>query len=616
MDHDPAQVGLRDEDRRVHEQRRLVVRLKGAALAEREQPGQHGRLTHFREAARGDARQVAAHQALAVERLTELIARTGVTLGGDAVAHAERQLEDPHRTRVIAHHVVDRRHAGGIQRPWPGPQLEGHQRRHHREQRTPCARVALPEVDQGQREEHTDSQGGHDREAWRHAGHAEDRRVAQQRPRAGHECVEAGHVHEGSEGQPGEDHREGDPALRAQARAPPRDADDRQRDETHARGVLDEHRRRRELGLAEEPHHDRMRRIGCDEGQQVDPARAAAPVDRRRHPGAVEDLQRRAIEHGREHDGARECAGHDHAQRPRRGQVERGHDRPQVDEHPRHDQHGHDQDRGVQTTHADRQPEQRDATATTERQADDQRNGQHDHQVEQPRAHTVLPGGPPVETHHARHGVDGCDQHAIDRVVGIAEGGPGHRQAGQHGITQTFGAVDAMQAPQEGRERGGGHEAEVSGGPGHEHGPPGKHGTRQPRLDRGALRHSAGEHEGHPGGEHDRDQIDHVERRHRPEAAHEGQGERVEEDRVVVLREIDGPEREREDVPGGERIAMFHEGAVLEHPLIPDVHTGIAAGVTGQVRGDVRQQRPGEGHGDADITQHGGEVGVPRASCH
>ncbi len=122
--------------------------------------------------------------------------------------------------------------------------------------------------------------------------------------------------------------------------------------------------------------------------------------------------------------------------------------------------------------------------------------------------------------------------------------------------------------------------------------------------------------EGHPGREDDHDQIDDIERRHRPEGADERHGQQVEEDRVVVLREIDRPLGEREDALGGERIAPLDDGALLEDPLVPDVHAGVAAGVAGQVRGEIGQQRPGINRRNAHIAQHCREVGEPRAMSH
>ena len=77
------------------------------------------------------------------------------------------------------------------------------------------------------------------------------------------------------------------------------------------------------------------------------------------------------------------------------------------------------------------------------------------------------------------------------------------------------------------------------------------------------------------------------------------QREEIQERRVVVLREIGG-RAERQDLIGLERIVP-RTGFMLEHPLVPDIHTRIAAGIARERGAQVQGQRPREGERDEQI---------------
>src|SRR5262245_4597628 len=50
---------------------------------------------------------------------------------------------------------------------------------------------------------------------------------------------------------------------------------------------------------------------------------------------------------------------------------------------------------------------------------------------------------------------------------------------------------------------------------------------------------------------------------------------------------------------------------VPEHPLVPHVHTGVARRRAGQMRADVRDERPGEDHRDGRVTEQCVEMAPP-----
>ena len=238
----------------------------------------------------------------------------------------------------------------------------------------------------------------------------------------------------------------------------------------------------------------------------------------------------------------------------------------------------------------------------------------HRSRIQRPGA--LPPFRPPLEAQHPRGDVEGADHQAVDRVIGVAECRPGHDCAGEHRVAQPLRPVEAVQAPQERRQRRGHDQAEVPGRSRHHQRRPREGEPGQPGFGGGPAGDAAGEDEGHPRREDDGQQVDDVEGGDRAEPADERHGQQVQEERVVVLRQVDRPGGQREDVFGGEGVAVLDQRPVLEHPLVPDVHPGIAAGITGQVRGDVRQQRPGEHHRHQHITEHGGEVGDPRGTGH
>ena len=170
-------------------------------------------------------------------------------------------------------------------------------------------RPAASALDQGQREQHAQRQRRHDRETRRRACQSEHRHVAEQRPRPRDVGVRAGDVHERTERQQCEADGERDPSRRAEPQPPDSEDDDGERDQTQRRRVLDEHARRCLLRRSGEPDDQRVRRVRLHERQQVDARRAAAPVDRRRHPGAVHHPLRRAVERRRQHDRAGHAGG-------------------------------------------------------------------------------------------------------------------------------------------------------------------------------------------------------------------------------------------------------------------------------------------------------------------
>ena len=99
-----------------------------------------------------------------------------------------------------------------------------------------------------------------------------------------------------------------------------------------------------------------------------------------------------------------------------------------------------------------------------------------------------------------------------------------------------------------------------------------------------------------------------------PSERNERQRQHIQERGVVVLREIDAL-REGEDLLGGQRVGA-RGGLVLEHPLVPDVHAGIAAGIPGQTGSKVQRQGPREGDRHHHVTQRDAEAGAPFAPVH
>jgi len=100
-------------------------------------------------------------------------------------------------------------------------------------------------------------------------------------------------------------------------------------------------------------------------------------------------------------------------------------------------------------------------------------------------------------------------------------------------------------------------------------------------------------------GDHDQQQVHDVEGRDNPEQAKQWEREKVLEDRVVVKREI-GRTAERKDFLCEQRQA-FVQHLVAEHPLVPDVDTRIAADWSRQMRVEMKDQRPGEGHREQHV---------------
>ena len=65
---------------------------------------------------------------------------------------------------------------------------------------------------------------------------------------------------------------------------------------------------------------------------------------------------------------------------------------------------------------------------------------------------------------------------------------------------------------------------------------------------------------------------------------------------------------EREDRIREERQPPVHQDLVLEHPLVPDVHAGIAIRRPGERGAEMKGQRPGEGYRDDAVTDQDGQV--------
>ncbi len=140
-----------------------------------------------------------------------------------------------------------------------------------------------------------------------------------------------------------------------------------------------------------------------------------------------------------------------------------------------------------------------------------------------------------------------------------------------------------------------------------EHRRPRERQPREPRLETRRRGDLANEPIGRQRGEDHRQQQHAVEGRHDAEPWNERQREQILERGVVVLRQIDRS-GQREDLCRAQRIVPA-EGFVLEHPLVPDVHTGITAGIAGKSRAHVKWERPREGDRNEEVESDDGDPG-------
>jgi hypothetical protein len=148
---------------------------------------------------------------------------------------------------------------------------------------------------------------------------------------------------------------------------------------------------------------------------------------------------------------------------------------------------------------------------------------------------------------------------------------------------------------------------------------PGNHQRRPPEGQPGepclpavCRRDPPGESVHHHGVQHRDREEDHVERSNDAEPGDERQREHVQERRVVVLREIDA-RRQRQYFFGRERVVAGDE-LLVKHPLVPHVHTGIAARITREMSRQVKRQRPREGKRCQYVAEDDGERGSNSSS--
>ena len=526
-----------------------------------------------------------------------------------AVADAERQNQHAHVARVTRDRVVDGGDCGRVQRPRCRPEFDQQHDADQRGDRAPPLRPPGAERRERAGEQDGQSQRRDNRKAGGCARQAHRRDVSQQGPRARDVGVGAGQVDKRAQRQQGKADRQPPPdRLRSIARKPDRHGDHDDRHQAERGRVLHEDRRCRGLRVAEQQPHDRVIGVGSYQRQQVHAARAAAPENPRAHKLAIDHPFDRAIQHGRQGTHARQHANQHRLDRQRTQVRNTRQAGPPPGGEPRHHQHGEYQHGRIEAAHVDRHAQHREAATAAEGQAGGQAAETHDQDVKQPhprpascrrrRARDADRDGRDIQ-----HG----DHHAVDAVVRVAQGRPGDAQADQRGAADGAVLLGVHQRPDERGQRRGRREAEVTGTAGDEYRRPRERDTRQERLGPRGTGRGARQPVRHERGEHAHQQVDEVERRHHAEQRDQRECQQVQEDGVVVLRQVDAS-GERQNLLGAERVVATKR-FLVEDPLVPDVHTGIAAGITSEVSPKIEEQWPREGTGDQPVAKHDGELG-------
>ena len=192
------------------------------------------------------------------------------------------------------------------------------------------------------------------------------------------------------------------------------------------------------------------------------PARCSARKSRA-DPVALAEGRRGRRQHGRENRHADDEP--DGRRRRMRQERQDGHDaRP--DRHPdaNGDHERQHQHRRVEPREADANPVDVHLTAAAKHHADDESGETDDRQIdESARPHPPHGRRPRLDAEHRVAGHESGHQQAVDRVVGVAQKGPGHRRPRRARQPQCRLRIDPEHQPAEDRERRGERQAEVLG---------------------------------------------------------------------------------------------------------------------------------------------------------
>ena len=318
-----------------------------------------------------------------------------------------------------------------------------------------------------------------------------------------------------------------------------------------------------------------MSGVGRDQRGEVDAVRAAPPVDLRTDERAIGDAGRHGDANRPQDEQARRQRPWHGAQHVARlGSQRQGWpDRPARPQ-PSGDQHRQDHHRIGQAAQAD--AHSAEAQLRTARDDDPQRHRRHGDNGDFQPAYPPAGHGPAWKRHEG-HGpgaqMEHPDEHAVNRVVRIAQRGPPEREAEAEAGPWPVGALGAEKEPGEDRQRRRDDQAEVGLATRDERGSEPEGQPRQPRG-KGRAGDAPRQHECGVAGQRVKCEIEEVEGRDHADDRNQRNGQQVGEDRVVVLAEV-GAAVEREDGGGAQRKRPLVHQFMSKRPEVPDVDAGI-----------------------------------------
>ena len=204
---------------------------------------------------------------------------------------------------------------------------------------------------------------------------------------------------------------------------------------------------------------------------------------------------------------------------------------------------------------------------------------------------------------------------AIDGVVRIAEERPRHHEPGKRRLSGRRTLKYFEEKKPEDRERRGLRQAEVRARTrNHER----VESEQQPGNERrsGISRPPQRVHEHRVCRPDQAAQHQQVVGDRRSEPSDQREGQHVGERGVVVQRQWHRRLIQRKDLPGQERQCVVRQNLVAEHPEVPHINAGIAGGVTRKGSVQVQCERPGERHGDGEVTDQRDEMTMEPARGH